>query len=203
MANRFSANMYFNKVLHESENFYAVPSLGSIIPGWVLIIPKTYFLNFANVPRHHFYELESFVEEIRAVLAFEFGSQSVLFEHGPHQSASRVGCGVDYAHLHMVPFQGDLNLITGANELGYTFNWIQLGRLESIKKFDNGTEGYLFLETKDGKRYGCSSAQIPSQLFRRVISAFAGVPEKFEWREHPFHENIQKTINTFSSVVLS
>ena len=55
----------------------------------------------------------------------------VMFEHGPQRLCSTVGCGVDYAHLHIVPTNFDLK--TGIHRFfNLNYKW---QNLVSIQKY--------------------------------------------------------------------
>src|ERR1039458_10394749 len=97
--------------LFESRNFVAIPTVGALVEGWLLVVPRTPILSFARLSTPLFSELEIFLDEIIPAIQSVYGPVSV-FEHGPSCAASVVGCGVDYAHLHLVPV--DCDLLAGA-----------------------------------------------------------------------------------------
>ena len=35
-------------VLFESENFVVVPTIGSIVPGWLLVVPRSHFMSVGS-----------------------------------------------------------------------------------------------------------------------------------------------------------
>jgi len=78
-----SAEMW-DSVLVESEYFIALPSLGSLVPGWTLVVPKRQALCLAEMSPIERSELRTFVLEIRHVLA-KVGHQVFEFEHGASQ----------------------------------------------------------------------------------------------------------------------
>src|SRR5579862_8951840 len=86
--------------LFESPNFVAVPSLGALVEGWLLLIPKCHVLSLGSLPDSTHEELNEFKEFLYAALIQCYGSASA-FEHGPIIEKSAVGCGVDHAHLHI------------------------------------------------------------------------------------------------------
>jgi len=76
--------------LFESESFLALPTVGALVEGWLLVIPKTASLSFAHLFSHLLSELQGFLGEVVPVLESHYGSA---------KTGSTLGCGVDYAHL--------------------------------------------------------------------------------------------------------
>ena len=61
--NFFSNNRYDN-VIFESENFIAIPSLGSMIEGWLLVVPKNFRINLSQLLYNEYIELSDFLNRI-------------------------------------------------------------------------------------------------------------------------------------------
>src|SRR3954469_4672155 len=99
---RYSATRdLWDTPIFESKSFIAVPSVGALVPGWLLVVPRLEILSFVQLSRALFPEFEEFVAEVAKTLEPNYGPVS-LFEHGASKKTSAVGCGVDYAHLHLV-----------------------------------------------------------------------------------------------------
>ena len=84
-----------------------IPSFGALVEGWVLVVPKEHCISLgalrAKLRGRH--EVE---ERNRAVLRQRYEKPVVAFEHGPSAGNHGTGCGVDHAHLHLVPLACDL-----------------------------------------------------------------------------------------------
>src|ERR1041385_1989822 len=93
--------------LFESPNFVVLPSLGALIEGWVLIVPKKHYVCMGAVPSALGGEMEDLKRLVSSRLLHTYGSVCA-FEHGPSCEKRSVGCGVDHAHLHLVPTEFDL-----------------------------------------------------------------------------------------------
>ena len=92
----------WDQVLHETDHFVVVPTVGALVEGWLLIITKQPYLCMGGMPTGEFHELSSLKELVCSVLSECYGDITV-FEHGPSQPGQGVGCGVDHAHLHVLP----------------------------------------------------------------------------------------------------
>jgi ATP adenylyltransferase len=155
----------WDEPLFESANFIAIPSLGSIVEGWMLIVPKNHFVCMGALPPLLWEEMEGMKERVSVYLTVKYGNLCA-FEHGPGRKGRQIGCGVDHAHIHVVPVNFDL-----------------------ISASD-----YLYVEQPLGYGRFAVHDQFGSQIFRKAIAARAGFPGEFNWRDYPKLENITRTI---------
>jgi len=98
----------WNSWLFETNSFVVVPSLGSFVPGWLLLVSKLHFRRIAELRLQLIEELENLKAKVGQELRSAFGPY-VCFEHGPVGGVSAAGCCVEHLHLHMVPVSVDLN----------------------------------------------------------------------------------------------
>lgn len=183
----------WDKILFQSRNFAVFPTLGALVEGWLLIVPKDHILCLGALS----WELHSELDELRSrvSLALEacYGSVTV-FEHGPAQPCHLVGCGVDHAHLHMLPTQVDL--IEGAKEIfPGPLKWERLSRLQETTRLYEAGLPYLYVEQSRGTGYVTTHPNLQSQMFRKVIARHIGRPERYDWRQFPEEANILSTIS--------
>lgn len=198
----YHSKAFYNEILFESENFIVIPTLGSLVEGWLLIVPKNEYLSIQCIEKESLLnELQELSHSVAELMIIEFGSVT-MFEHGAIKPKSTVGCGVDFAHLHLVPVNFDL--LQGVEKfLGLSYVWRKVLNLkDAIRSSEKGTE-YLFLTDQLGNSFITQSEKIQSQLFRKVIATYLGVPEKFDWKKFHETENITNTIQRFKKHHLS
>ncbi len=96
----------FDVPLYEDAAAVVVPSVGGLVPGWCLIVPRTQSVNVQRLgaERVELSSARAFV--VRALGALP--GTPFEFEHGASYLGGIAGCGVDQAHLHMVPLSFDL-----------------------------------------------------------------------------------------------
>jgi ATP adenylyltransferase len=185
--------------LFESANFLAVPTLGALLEGWLLIVPRKPLLSFAEVPCSWKPELNDFLSEVASVLVDNYGPVS-LFEHGPKSLGSSLGCGVDYAHVHLVPFCCDL--VEAAARLEPGIEWMPFSSATEAWSISQNEE-YWIAQNEFGKgrcyRGTLAGKNAPSQLFRRVIASHLRRPEDFDWKAQPELMNISATVERITS----
>jgi len=182
----------WNRPLIETENFVVVPSLGSLVPGWLLIVPKSHYISMGAIPDLLHSEADALEDRTRALLKSEFAEHVIVFEHGPSAANHGTGCGVDHAHLHLVPLNCDL-VEQVRPFVPNSLKW-KLGNWnERAEAFSLGQD-YLYCKHEDGCGVVAVSDDFGSQVFRKAISGHLGMAEKFNWREHPRLETVGQTI---------
>ncbi len=181
----------WNKPLFESSNFVAVPSIGALVEGWILLVPRRHFISFGAIPYSMLAELEEFKSFLCSILTQCYGTVGA-FEHGPSSASRDVGCGVDHAHLHLVPLQFDLT----AAVFPFLPNgvlWGSAGQQERQDAHDRG-EDYLYLEQPIGSGRIVTHDKFGSQLFRRAIATRIGIRDQYNWREYEQLPTVMATI---------
>lgn len=187
-----SAEAIWDKKLHETESFVSVPSVGALVEGYVLTIPKAHKICSGALNSDSLSRFWSFTQQVKRAIEDEFG-QSILFEHGPCREETVVGCGVDHAHIHIVPIDGPIREI--AADLNPTpISWESIDSIHALEEIYQGGNEYLLYADGDGSlTVGCAE-EIRSQLFRRAIADVTGKQEKFDWNDHTFEGNVRSTI---------
>jgi ATP adenylyltransferase len=193
----FLKKIFYNEPLFETHNFIVIPSLGSLVEGWLMIVPKEYYISFGAIRNQTIYkELDHLIENLGQLTKAIYGD-FVLFEHGPIVKNSPVGCSIDYAHLHLVPVC--VNLIEMSKFfLSKEISWCSVPGIHTTSEYFNKNIPYLFVRDVDKKNFVGFSEELPSQLFRRTIAKHIGIEEKYDWKRFPFTENIDMTIKSMS-----
>lgn len=179
-------------VLAESKHFVAVPSLGSLVPGWTLVIPRRRAPSLAEIPADELAEMRSFTHGIRSILR-RTGLPIFEFEHGAGMFGSLAGCGVDQAHLHLVPLGFDL---VDRFESHLDVRDVQRTAAFAPQQVPIGTE-YLWCSDGSLRSLIGRPARPTSQWFRRLIARELGMNASWNYAEHPFENNIRRTIEFF------
>jgi len=190
----------WDEPLFFSANFLALPSLGSIVEGWILVVPKKHFLSIGAMPADLANEMMDFRARVAEYLTPKYGALCA-FEHGPSSLKRQVGCGVDHAHLHLVPIGFDL--ISAARPyLPRDIQWSDADLYKCRSAFAQGRD-YLYVEQLFGHARIAVHDEFGSQIFRKAIASQLGVPDRYSWRDYPQHENITRTIESLRAVAAS
>jgi ATP adenylyltransferase len=193
----------WNQPLAETKNFVVVPSLGSLVEGWLLIVPKIHHISMGALPTGLRQEADDLERRVSRLLDLEYRRPIVVFEHGPSAAKHGTGCGVDHAHLHLVP--------TGCDVLKYAQPFVPASASWRIAGPDSGWDlrtrayksgqDYLYLKPHDDEALVAVCEDFGSQVFRRAISAYVGIEQEFNWRDYPRIDTVLRTIKTLQSAL--
>lgn len=187
-------NRPWDEVLYETDHFAVVPTVGALVEGWLLIVTKQPYLCMGAVGEELLYELSSLKDHVSSVLRQCYGEVAV-FEHGPSKPRQGVGCGVDHAHLHVLPVA--YSLIERVPAITDTvLDWQIVENVRTVRKFSDADIPYLYVEQSIGKARIAAAWDPPSQLFRRVVADAIGLPKEFDWRNNPMESNVVSTVET-------
>lgn len=185
-------NRWADEILMETEDFIVTPSLGSLVEGWLLIAPKLHYLCFGQIRQSAIIELQSLKNKLTEMLGYYYG-RTVFFEHGPSEPTQVVGCTVDHAHLHVVPT--DCRMRSGLDAIFPGLEWQAIDGLVDARSYFRRGLPYLYLE-EDGESIIATHHAFTSQLFRRVLANYEGMSQQYDWRQYPYFDNIEATVNT-------
>lgn len=179
--------------LLESEDWVAAPSLGALIPGWLIVLPRAAALNFQQWSRADRTPLS-----VLASVAYQLGLKSheyIWFEHGPRAKGTTVGCGLDYAHLHILinpPFTFNQLVDCVRSDDRVAWNDVQADDVYSR----SAASGSYFAIGHGSRAFLASDVEVAgSQYIRRAIANLVGLSDTWNYRAFPHHENIQKTVD--------
>lgn len=165
-----------------SAHYAAITSVGGFIPGWSLIVPRSHRLNLTVD-----YDRDDFVAFTRGVISLveaKFGP-SCVFEHGTTSEDSDTSCGTAHAHLHVVPFAGDLESLAAQFDVSLEWKTVKCSDLPNASL---GSE-YLFVANEFRGRESTGKlallSQGRSQFFRQVLAKAVGKTGSHNYREDP------------------
>jgi diadenosine tetraphosphate (Ap4A) HIT family hydrolase len=101
------SNAPWDTTIAETDNYTIVPTKGSLIPGWLLVVSKRHALCSGELSPGDFSCLEHAIGVAREFVEHHFGP-ATIFEHGPKFPGTSLGCGVDHLHFHVAPLKFSL-----------------------------------------------------------------------------------------------
>jgi len=180
----------WDEIVFATEGFSVIATLGSIVPGWVMIVPTEHSMNLAQTYRST--EFVSLRRAVAPLLGRQFGGSTRLFEHGAVSTGSLTGCGVDHSHLHLVPLASSLEPLLLAEE-GLSWTCVRSSKISDVA---SGRE-YLFYSDDSSHQdpFGwLAIVQNPvSQFFRRLIVRQFNHRLEFDYRVEPYVANVAAT----------
>lgn len=181
-----------SRIIWEDDSFLLLPTRGCFVQGYCLFMPRAHYRSLASLPTaaDELCEGLAQLEAQRARIRERFGTV-ILAEHGIG-IAGDLGAGCcDHAHVHMIPLPSMQEPLLGAYvEIGG--DPIQLERPLDLAEYRETS--YLSLSLVPGQWLVWPDARpFSSQFVRRQAARLLGMPEHFDWRRHPFAENMDLT----------
>jgi diadenosine tetraphosphate (Ap4A) HIT family hydrolase len=190
---------YQRRVIYETSTTALIPSLGPLAPGHSLLCPQEHVRSIACAPGIAQDAMRSAVGLCTRVLESVYDSPVHRFEHGNSRYGDGIACSVEHAHLHLVPFRGDVwSLVRGLGE------WqVLAGGVAALPTATNGLE-YLYYESPAGEAYLwlTDGRPIPSQLLRRVFAEASGQSSRWNWRTDPAPQVADATYRAVSQALV-
>jgi ATP adenylyltransferase len=192
------ASAPWDRVLAESPSFVAFPSLGSLVAGWVLIVPRRPMLNLSGLSPAEWDELDEFQMQVSGRLR-RFGSQLFVFEHGNRMAGGALGCGVDQAHLHLVPLPFDL-LQSAIDFPDSDIQWsLQVDTVSFRNAVSTDVEYIGIMNPASATAVVGHVRQPTSQWVRRLIAKGLGRAEAWDYKHHPNVPNLLGTVAGYNA----
>jgi ATP adenylyltransferase len=186
----------YDEVLLEVSGCVITPTLGSIVPNWLLVIPSIPALNFAEWRSNTGMEPDQLVADVLEKCGVS-GDRAIWFEHGASNRGSAIGCGIDHAHLHIIidaPFSFDDFAI--AAQRSSRVSWKEQAAFGVYTSILTVTS-YLVAASTTRALVAEEVDTAGSQFFRRVIANLVGRPHTWDYKAHPHIMNVQKTLCAF------
>lgn len=179
-------------VIASNDHFVALPSLGSIVPGWLLIVPRRPMatLSLMNVDERN--ALKDIRRDLTKRLQI-YQRPVYAFEHGGALE-SVVSCGVDQAHLHLVPLS--FNLLDVIRDCD--MKWHTVDSVDCLSEVVTLGKEYLFAEDENLSLISFPEVQ-SSQWFRKVIAKECGEVE-WDYKKNPNVPQVMATAQDLKTV---
>lgn len=189
-----------NRVVVEYGDFVAMPTIGQLFPGSLLVLPKTHIETMSTLSEKTFQELETFLFDLEEVISQN--GPVIIFEHGASCTTGS-GCGIYHAHIHLVPVPTSVSV----DNLLPTNTDLDLFRVSSsfisgLCKLRDSSEYLIIRDTEHQVRFIESPSsfgkQYPSQYFRKTLADLFGLDRSWDWRTYQGPEQyLLDTINIF------
>jgi nucleoside 2-deoxyribosyltransferase/diadenosine tetraphosphate (Ap4A) HIT family hydrolase len=187
-----------NTVLHSSANFVTIPALGSLIPGYLLMVSRKHIRSIATLSND---ELDNLEQELSELLDYlqPISTRWVIFEHGSSRSYTQSNsCCIDHFHLHLLPLEeGKSHLLMEYISKDLSSKAV----VNSFKDLPNylrvNTDSYILIKSTAGFINVFSGSNLPSQYIRRLIANIYGLGDTWNWRTETHSNNIKTTLELF------
>lgn len=181
----------------EAGGFVALPTLSPLVAGHVLVLPRRHVPNLAVLSEPLRNDLLACVESVSTRLAERFGPELYFFEHGV--TVAGQGCGIDHAHLHVLPLRAGTTAAVDARVEG-DFPTRHEGSLVDVLSFvsQRGASSYLLHGQSLEKVKVAVSGAIQSQYMRRLVARMLNLPD-WDWKKLSAQTEFHSTLGAFGA----
>lgn len=186
-----------SRILFETENWYAVPSLGCLTVGYILLVCKRHYLSAAALNSKLFQEMLELKGLAEKKIDEKLGLKCLAFEHGTTSALYSGANSVDHVHLHILPSAKEVwPDISSRHGLE---GFITVGSYNDLYSLwtSSRPKTYLIFQDLDQTiHYKPDAGGMPSQFFRKCLAPYFKADE-WNWKEELYPENLMKTIQLF------
>jgi len=175
------------------------PTIGAIVPNWLLVIPRDPVLNFRDWAELHGQRPIQLLQDLSLHLGLR-ADEIIWFEHGPYGTGTSIGCGLDHAHIHVLirpcfSFASFTDKARSLSELDWT-----AGEYDDPYRMLAGESTYLMAGSGDSAIIAQGVEATGSQFFRRVVGALVDAGDAWDYRQHQHARHVRETVRTFRSL---
>lgn len=182
------SNELWDTPVVSTPNYLIVPSKGSIVPGWLLVVSTNHELSLGTLNEARRQRILEGVNVAREILANHFGAATV-FEHGPSRLDSPLACGINHLHVHVASLSFSLRAATD-RLFPQSLSWHACcEQYSALENYPKDRRDYLLLH-EPGQMPLHAAPPFPlRQIFRRAIASATGHHELWDysiapWRHH-------------------
>ena len=186
----------YDQQLFAHEDWLVAPTLGAIIPGWLLALPRRAVLSFRDWEASGGRSALSVLDAVTTHLGLQM-DEIIWFEHGPAKPGTLVGCGLDHAHLHILvrpPFS--FNTFSDSVQAMADLDWTNVPSVASFSSLKSPSS-YFIAGSSDRTIRAMDVETAGSQFFRRVVAMLVGAELTWDYRESAHALNVSQTIAEF------
>lgn len=185
-----------DRVVFETPHLRVVPTLGQIVPGYLLLIPTGHYRTLADLPVALLGDLDELRALVQRKLHCVYGDY-LFFEHGARRDGAG-GCGIYHAHLHAVPFPAVNDPV---DQLKKIFPYHEVSALVELQQLEEDAS-YLYYGDIAGGQYIFRTQHLPSQYMRRLLAQAIGCAN-WDWRQCGMEESFFTTRTEVSTRLAS
>ena len=187
------------RVVAQTRHAFCVPTLGPIVEGHCLVFSRRQVLNLTQLGLVERASYLEFVRSTARLIECAYGP-SILFENGALEAGTSVGCGIDRAHLHIVP-GFEAHRIMAALAMRHTL----IGQCTSFTRWLRVTKAAIAPYMVVGQTTGPVAifryrGARESQCIRRILSGIVERPESWDWRAAKDDATMERTLRTLREI---
>lgn len=184
------ASRPFSRLIHKHNDFITFAGLGSLAPGYTLLVPNCHVRSVGELPARKIRELYRTARWIATLVRQVFDCTPVIIEHGSSGASHDPGGAacIVHAHIHIFPLDRgvapDRFVAPGSK---------RVRSLDQLRNAADQGRNYYFCTWAPSIAYLSVDADLGHQHARRVWAQVLGKADEWDWAAAPYFANAQLT----------
>lgn len=186
-----------NLPIWENDTYISLASIGAIIEGWILVIPKKHVISMKEL--YSTKDFNCFINDMLDLMKLNYSGPFIAFEHGANKCGSDTSCGTSHAHIHLLAYKDSLY----RDMISTGLKWEKSNVNQIVSRV--GSNEYLFYSEissnsswKNPEGYLHILEQPISQYFRRLIASQINRASEYDYKKYPYVDVAIGTNRTLS-----
>ena len=199
------------RILWRNDDFALIPSLGPLVEGHLLLIPKHHDFSFANLSKTVLSRAEKLIASISQFFS-EQARQTLIFEHGAiiqngcayerRIKKAMAGACTDHAHVHLVPGLSATPVICEMERMRLHLRKRKLRHLCELPEAVEREFPYVIIGGSNIESWVLYVLEeLPSQFMRQLVASLVGLKE-WNWSQSPRIHLVQKTVRNIGPLLI-
>jgi diadenosine tetraphosphate (Ap4A) HIT family hydrolase len=172
------------------DGFRILTDIAPLTEGHLLIAPPCHIRSLSKLTKDQL-TIVVFLKNLCKIIIKEIYKKNIIFlEHGMSSNCSVSACGIEHAHLHVVPVESN-EIIFGISYTQFLIKNIPNLSQPSISILKDyadilcvhSSQKYLFTEDVNGKKtILLSDSHFPSQILRKYLCCHLEMELEYDWQ---------------------
>jgi SAM-dependent methyltransferase/diadenosine tetraphosphate (Ap4A) HIT family hydrolase len=184
------ASYPFSRLIRKHNGSLTFAGLGSLAPGYTLLVPDCHVRSVGELPLREVRELYQTAWQIARLVQQEFDCTPVVIEHGSSGAShdpSGAAC-ITHAHIHIFPLDRGVlpdQFVPPGSE--------RVSNIDQLRKAAAQGRNYYYCTWAPGIGYLRLDADLGHQHARRVWARMLGKADEWDWAATPYFSNTRLT----------
>ncbi len=187
-----------NRNIFETKNFVVQASVGALLPGYLVILPKRHVVSIARLNKEEQLEFKVLMKSVRELLKAIYGVEPILWENGmKNTEANKIINLRLHATIHMCPIE--IDIYNELRKIGFDLEFCEY---EDISKYADTQYVFVLNNKGDTQILDTQDLFFSIHTIRKLICGKINLPEEaWDMRKFKFYENIDYTRKHISEIL--
>lgn len=184
------ANQPFSRIIQRRSCFDIISGLGSLVPGYVLLVPHAHVGSVGELSEDGAREIYDAAWEVAERVRHEFGGEVVVLEHGSSGTEADVSGGacITHAHVHLFP------LDRGTDPKAFLVRDSKcIADISQLHQVARNKRNYYYCAWNSMSGHLHADPDLKHQHARRVWADLLGKSDEWDWSAAPYLANSRLT----------